>query len=94
MAPTFAQSRGKLILRVPVSVHQLRIGAPFFDRVEIGALDVLDDCDFKNFGVGKFSNNDWEFVETRALRCAPTPLTRNDLKSVTARSGPNDDRLD
>ncbi len=56
VAAAFCQRSGQFLLGVAEPVHQLPIACGLFHRVQIGALDVLDDRDFKHFGVGIIAN--------------------------------------
>ena len=49
MAAAARQSFGNLFLGMAKSVHQLAIGQRFFDRIQLGALDVLNNRDLKYF---------------------------------------------
>ena len=79
MAPAFAERLAQLVLRVPEPVHQLPVACRLFDRVQIRALNVLDDRDLKHFGVVEIADEDGHLVQLRALRGAPATLTGDDL---------------
>src|SRR5262249_51497613 len=51
VAARLADDLGQLLLAVVEALDQLAITGGFFDGVEVGALDVLDDSDFENFFV-------------------------------------------
>ena len=72
MAPAFAHGGGELFLRVAEPVHQLAISLRLFDRIEVGALDILDDRDFENFGIIEIPHDDRNLVDLRPLGGPPT----------------------
>ena len=51
MAATLADDLGDVVLRVIELVGERLIAARLFQRIEIAALDVLDDRQFERFGV-------------------------------------------
>jgi hypothetical protein len=73
---------------------QLAITLRLFDRVEVGALDVLDDRDFQHLGIVEVPHDDGDLVNLGPLRGPPAPFAGNDLIAVARRAGPDDQRLD
>jgi hypothetical protein len=69
---------------------QQRVG--FLERVEILALDVLDQRHRDRAVIGDIFDDDRDAVETCHLAGTPTPFTGDDLVT-TGRPGPDDDRL-
>jgi hypothetical protein len=68
-----------LILCVAEPVHQLSVSSGLFDRIQIGALNILYYRNLQNIGVAKVANNSRHFVKLRELRRAPPPLAGNNL---------------
>ncbi len=58
VAPAFSQRFPKLFLGVAEPVHQLPITRGLFHRVEIRALDILDDRDLQHLGVVQIADQD------------------------------------
>ena len=95
VGPALAQSLGQPVLRVIEPVHQLPVAHRLLDRVQIGALDVLDDRDFQNLGIVEVAHQNRNFVQLRHLGRAPAAFAGNDLEHL----GPSgirahDQRLD
>ena len=70
---------------------QPRKGPGFLDRVQILALQILDEREFEDILVGRFAHNDRRFGESDALRRAPAAFARDDFEAVAA--PPDDQRL-
>ena len=68
------------------------IGLRLFDRVQILALDILDQRDLKRLGIVELADDDGNLVEPGALRGTPAALAGDDLIALAVR--PDDDRLD
>jgi hypothetical protein len=51
VAPTLAQYLGQALLRVTKALHQLPVSGGLFSGIEIGTLNILDDCELKNFRI-------------------------------------------
>ena len=95
MRPALADDLRDLVLAVVEFIHQRQIARRLFDRIEIGALHVLDDGEFERLRVSRFHHRDRHFVQAGALRRAPAPLTGDDLEPVgLAANGAHYDRLD
>src|ERR1051325_9555248 len=95
MAAALADRLRDVLLRVLVLVGERLIAGGLLERIEIGALHVLDDRELERFGVGRLVHDDRHLVQTGALRRAPAPLAGDDLESVgRAAHGAHDDRLD
>ncbi len=54
----------------------------FFDRVKVGALDVLDDCDCELVALRQLSDDGGYVVESSHLSCANSPLSGHELVPV------------
>ena len=65
MASAFAQSLRHLLLGMAKLVHQLAVSGGLFNRVQVGALDILDDRDFKNLDIGEVPHDDRQFMQLR-----------------------------
>src|SRR4030095_8817098 len=79
------------ILLVAVALDKLAITFRFLDRIQIFALDVLDQSEF---GRGRGVNLPDDLgtrVDPAARRAPPPPLPRHDLEAVV--SGSKQDRL-
>ncbi len=95
IAAALADDLRNLVLAVAEFVHQRAIAFRLFERIEIGALDVLDDRELQRLGVGRFDDDDGHFVQAGALRRAPAAFAGDDLVSVDgAADRARDDRLD
>ena len=92
MTARLVDDLGEHLLRMPIFARQPLIGLRFFDRVEILALDVLDQRDLERLGIVEVANDDRHLVQPRALRRPPAPLARDDLIVMPMR--PHHDRLD
>ena len=94
MRAAFADDFRQLRLGIAKIGPKPLIAARLLDRVEILALDVLDDRQFQSFAIIGFVNDDGNIGETRELGGAPTPLAGDDFIGVgDAGDGPDDDRL-
>ena len=76
------------------AIHQLAKSQCFFDGVQIGALNVLDNRNLENLGIIKVAHDDRKFVKLRNLGGPPPAFTRHDFEAVCARNRPHDKRLD
>ena len=95
MAAALAQSLGEALLGVAEAVDQLSVARRLLDRVEVGALDVLDDGDLQDLAVVEISYDYGYFFETGLLGRAPAPLAGDDLVHLrVARRDAHHQRLD
>ena len=78
--PALADDLRHLLLRVIALLHQRDIAGRFLDRIEVGALHVLDDGEFERLHVGRIDDGDRHLVQAGALRRAPAPLAGDDLE--------------
>ena len=92
MAAALADDLGEVLLRVAVAVHQELVPLPFLDRVQVLALDVLDDGDLDRFLVGQRADDHRHVMQIGELRRAPAALAGDDLIGV-ARRRPDHERL-
>src|SRR3978361_1213562 len=92
MAARFVDEPAKLFLGMGIIVDEALIGMRLFDRIEVLALDILNEGDFESFLVAEFTHDRRDFVEARPLRRAPAPLAGDDLEAMAVRA--DDDRLD
>ena len=70
---------GDLFLRQVKLVGQPAVRVRFFDRVEVLALDVLDQRDRQQPVVWNVADDDRDLEQAGALRGAPAPFARDDL---------------
>ena len=92
MAARFVDDLGQRVLGMAVIARQPLIRLRLFDRVEILALDILDQRDLERFGIVELADDDRDFVKPCPLRCAPPSFAGDDLITVLIR--PHHDRLD
>jgi len=71
---------------------QALIGLRLFDRIEILALDILDQRNFQRLRLVEITDDRGDAVELRPLRRSPAPLARDDLIAINAGRA-NNDRL-
>jgi hypothetical protein len=93
MAAALADDPRDLVLRVIELGGQHLIAGGFLQRIEIGALNVLDDRKLKCFGVTRVEDDHRHFVQAGTLRGAPASFASDDLVAVGAAHA-NHDRLD
>src|SRR5438552_5689772 len=74
-----------LVMRVVEIVGERLIAHRLLDRIEVGALHVLDDGKLERLAVADFDRHDRNVVEPCALRRAPAPLA-GDRKSTRLNS--------
>ena len=95
VAAALADDAGDVAVRIAVVSAELGVALRFLERVEVGALDVLDDRQFERFAIADIDDDDRHFVQAGALRGAPPPFAGDDLVGVgDARHRPDDHRLD
>ena len=82
VAAALADDAGDVGVGVAVIGGELRVAVGLFERVEIGALDVLDDGDFERLAVAGLDDEDRDFVQAGALGGAPAPFAGDDLVGV------------
>ena len=61
--------------------------ARFLDRIEVFALQVLDECEFEDVLVGGFANDHRRLLQSDPLRGAPAAFSGNELEFVAAFAG-------
>ena len=81
MAARFVDEPAELLLGVAVVVDQALIGLCFLDRVEVLALDILDQRDLERLLVAEIADDGGDFVQPRPLRRAPAPFAGDDLEA-------------
>jgi hypothetical protein len=69
--------------------HQALIGAGFFDRVEVLALNILDEGYFERSLIGDFADDRGHTAQACPLRCAPSAFAGEEL---IARSNSSQDQ--
>ena len=75
-------SRGDVLLRQPELVDQLPEGERLFDRVQVFALEVLDEGQLELVASGDLADDDRDPLEPGELRGAEPPLPGHDLVAV------------
>ena len=86
-------------MRVLVLLQEALVAFGDLDRVEVGALEVLDERELERLRRRDVFDDDRDVVKSRALRCAPAALAGDELEANFARVGrssdlADDDRLD
>ncbi|MNV72236.1 hypothetical protein D3C71_1653080 [compost metagenome] len=71
---------------------KLLITQRFFQRIEIGPLNVFNDCDFERGPVIDVAHDNRHFHQTGKLGSTPAAFTRDDLE-LAVWQRPRDDRL-
>ena len=87
MAAALADDLGQLLLGVAEALDQLAIAGRLLDRVEVGALHVLDDRELEHFLVVELAHDDRHRVQAGLLRRAPAALAGDDLVAAARASG-------
>src|SRR4051794_12405079 len=79
MAAALADRIGEACLTAPELAHQAAIGLGFFERREIGALQILDQRDLDHLGIAEAPDKDRNLVQPDALRRPPAALAGDQL---------------
>ena len=74
-------------LRITVLVDELLVAERLLERVEVGALNVLDDGKLERLLVGDVMNDDRHVVQAGLLRRPPAPLAGDDLVGLRGAAG-------
>ncbi len=82
VATALADDASEIALRISELGAELLIAHRLFERIEIGALDVLDHRDLERCSLIRFDQDDGHVVHVGALRRAPAAFSRNDFVSV------------
>ena len=82
MAAALADDFAEIVLGIAMLGDQLLIAERLLQRIEIGALDVLDDREFQRRLVVHVTDDDRNFDKARQLRGAPAPFAGDDLVNV------------
>ncbi|KSV69244.1 hypothetical protein N182_32735 [Sinorhizobium sp. GL2] len=93
MASALADDLAEIVLRIAVLGDQLLVAKRFVERIEIRALDVFDDSDFKRRAIVNVANDNRDFGEPGQLCGTPAALAGDDLVAIDA-DGASNDRLD
>ena len=88
MRPALADHLAELALAVAVLVDELLVADRLLERVEVRALDVLDDREFERLLVADVMDDDRHLVQAGPLRRAPAPLAGDDLVALAAARRP------
>ena len=79
MTATTPQRLGNLFLRMAEPLHKLSVALRLFHRVQVSALNVLDNRNFQHLGVRQIANHHRNRMHLRSLRRPPASLARNNL---------------
>jgi hypothetical protein len=71
---------------VTIIRHKPLICFGFLDRIQILALDILDERDLERLDIIEFANDDRDLVKLRPLRRPPAPLAGDDLIAACGRT--------
>ena len=91
MAARFANDPTQLFLTMAIVVDQPAIGFPLFPGIELFALNIFNQSNFKRRAIIKLFNDYRDLVEFCALRGAPAAFASNNL--ILPAQIPHDDRL-
>ena len=83
-----------IVLGVSMAIDQLLVAFGLLDRVEILALDILNQ---RKLGGGRFidiAHDRRDGVQPRPLRCTPATFAGDDLKALAVAVRPQQDRLE
>src|SRR5919106_2985540 len=89
--PIAVKLRGKLLLAELGFSHQLAVAARLLYRIEVRAMEVLDQGALERSGLVGFDDHDGNLVQPRALGRTQAPLAGHQL--VAPLGGPHQDRL-
>ena len=92
VAARLVDQLGNFSLGHALVVRELLIGPRFFDRVEVLALKVLDECESHDLALVEFSDECRNLVQPRSLRSAPAAFAGDDAVTPPAQRR-YDDRL-
>ena len=88
----------RLLVRHLKLIDEARQSARFLQRIQVLALNVLDERNGDCRLIGNLADNGWDLGKARQLRRTPTPLTGNDLvaprRAIRRLQRSYDDRLD
>src|SRR5579862_7628964 len=95
MAAAFANHASDVVLTVAEIADQCAVAFSFFERIEIGALHILDDRKLQRLRVAGLDDDNRNLVQAGTLRRPPAALAGDDFVGVsdTAR-WPHNDGLD
>ena len=79
VAAALAERLGQPLLGVAEAVHQLPVALRLLERVEVGALHVLDDRQLEHLGVGERAHHRRQRMHAGELRRPPAALAGDDL---------------
>ena len=77
-----------------MAIDQLFVAFGLFDRIEILALDILDQRQLGGCRFIDLAYDRRDGVQPRPLRCAPATLAGDDLESLAVAVRPQQDRLE
>ena len=91
MAAALADRFGDVVLAVAEFVGQALIARRLFDRIEVGALHILDDSELERFAIARLVHDDRHLVQAGALGRAPTSFASDDLEGIGRPANRTDD---
>ncbi len=92
MASRFVDQLRDFTLSHVLLLSQTVIGPRLLDRVQIFALNILDQCKSHHFKIIEIANNRRDLMQLRLLRGTPAAFARDQLVPAI-RNRTNDDRL-
>ena len=94
MTTTFPDNSCDVGMVVAMIGRELGVAIRFFQRIEVRALHVFDDSNFKRFPVPNFENYDRDFMLAGPLGRSPAPFAGDNFEGVgNSRDCPNQNRL-
>src|SRR6266404_6618918 len=92
MASRLVNDPADVVLRMAMPLDELTIALGFLKRVEVLALDILDECQFGRGRIINLANDRRNRMLPRPLRRTPPPLAGDDHVIFAVR--PQQDRLE
>ena len=84
MAARLVDQLGNFSLGHALAFRELLIGSRFFDRVEVLALEVLDECKSHDLALVEFTDECRNLVQPRSLCSAPAAFAGDDAVTPPA----------
>src|ERR1044072_9090261 len=93
MAPGLVDQLGDAVLGVAVALNELAIAFRLLNRVQVLALDILDQGELSRRRFYDFTDKRGDHKQTLPLRRPPTPFAGDDLIALAVAVRPQQDRL-
>ena len=94
MTTALTDNSGDVGMAVSMVGRQPRVAVSFFQGIEVGALHVFDNGNFKCFPIIRLKDQDWDFMMAGPLSRAPATFASDDFVSINdARDGSNKNGL-